>query len=140
MGMQPELRDPLTAVRSCSRLDLDPLQLVEPEPSPGTGKVDVSTFTRVSGYLGVVAFLGALAILAIVPDPSCCTSDVRQRAADAGLIGYVLILYRLGYLAVRGSDRGTRALSALGTVALVVAAIALFIGIRLSAQPTTVIS
>jgi hypothetical protein len=94
----------------------------------------MSSFTRVGGYLGLVAFLGALAILALVPNPTCCTSDLRDRAAVGGLVGYVLILDRLGYLAVRGGGRSTRALSVVGIVALIVAGVGLYVGIRLTEQ------
>ena len=86
----------------------------------------MSSFTRVGSYLGLTLLVVAGALLAIVPNPSNATSDLRDKAALAGLIGYVLILYRLGYLAFRGEGRWTRALSVVGILTLIVALVGLF--------------
>lgn len=82
----------------------------------------MSNFTRVGSYLGLALFVVAIALLAILPGPSNATSsEGRDKIAAVGIVGYVLILYRLGYLAFRGEGRWTRALSVVGILALLAA-------------------
>jgi len=96
----------------------------------------MSSFTRVGSYVGLALFLVAMALLAIVPNPSNRTSDLRDKAVLAGLIGSVLILYRLGYLAIRGEGRSTRALSVVGMLAMIAALAGLYLFLKSLEQPT----
>jgi len=75
----------------------------------------MSSFTRAGSYFGLALLLVAIALLVILPGPTnAISSEGRDKVAAAGVVGYVLILYRLGYLTFRGDGRWIRALSVVG--------------------------
>jgi hypothetical protein len=78
-------------------------------------------WTRLGGYLGLVVFVGSIAILSIVPQQRFTSSSLRVAAGSAAVAGYFLVIVRLGYLAARSDDRGTRRFALLGMLALFVA-------------------
>jgi hypothetical protein len=81
----------------------------------------VSGWTRLGGYLGLVALVDSIAILSIVPQQRYTSSSLRDAAGSAAVAGYFLVIVRLGYLAARSNDRGTRRFARVAMLALFVA-------------------
>jgi hypothetical protein len=79
----------------------------------------VNGLTRLGGYLGLVALVGSIAILSIVPQHT--SSSLRDAAGSAAVAGYFLVIVRLGYLAARSDNRGTRRFALVAMLALFVA-------------------
>ena len=85
-------------------------------------------WTRLGGYLGLVALLGSIAILSIVPQQRFMSSSLRDAAGSAAVAGYFLVIVRLGYLATRSDHRGTRRFALVAMLALFVAGAGAFVG------------
>jgi hypothetical protein len=81
----------------------------------------VNGWTRLGGHLGLVALVGSIAILSIVPQQRFTSSSLRDAAGFASVAGYFLVLSRLGYLAARSDDRGTRRFALVAMLGLFVA-------------------
>jgi hypothetical protein len=81
----------------------------------------VNGWTRFGGYLGLAVLVGSIAILSIVPQQRFTSSSLRDAAGFALVAGYFLVIARLGYLAARSGDRGTRRSALVAMLVLFVA-------------------
>jgi hypothetical protein len=81
----------------------------------------MNRWTRFGGYLGLAVLVVSIAILSIVPQQRYASSSLRDAAGFSLVAGYFLVIARLGYLAARSEDRGTRRFALVAMVALFVA-------------------
>ena len=77
--------------------------------------------TRFGGYLGLAVLVGSIAILSLVPQQRYRSSTLRDAAGFALVAGYFLVIARLGYLAARSDNRGTRLIAMVAMLVLFVA-------------------